>query len=333
MSPLEIIIFIFEILGVVAFAISGSLTALKKNMDLFGVVILGEVTAIGGGFMRDLLIGVTPPSTFTDPIYAITGLFTALLTFIIEYWRCEVVHIGKIWAGFADAFVFWFDTIGISIFCMMGVGACFDKSAAYTPYFITFVGTITGVGGGLTCDILAGNIPRLFVKHVYASACIAGSLTAVLLWKPVGRIPAVITGALVIFLMRVLARHFKWNFPKIKHFGDEHMRENMPIAIKDIFHISKCEIYHEKPAEYSVCGEKMCKKNKDMTSDSPSSDNKENLDNQRKDTEDQEKAALQNSSDHSVCAKNSTSAACDAGKKKIIDVNNTIAGDNLPKAY
>ena len=77
----------------------------------------------------------------------------------------------------------------------------------------------------------------------------------------------------------------------------------------------------------------MCKKNKDMTSDSPSSDNKENLDNQRKDTEDQEKAALQNSSDHSVCAKNSTSAACDAGKKKIIDVNNTIAGDNLPKAY
>ena len=322
MTPLEIIIFIFEILGVVAFAISGSLTALKKNMDLFGVVILGEVTAIGGGFMRDLLIGVTPPSTFTDPIYAIAGLVTSLLTFIIEYWRCEVVHIGKIWAGFADAFVFWFDTIGISIFCMMGVGACFDKSAAYTPYFITFVGTITGVGGGLTCDILAGNIPRLFVKHVYASACIAGSLTAVLMWKPVGRIPAVITGALVIFLMRVLARHFKWNFPKIKHFADEPMRENAPIAIKDIFHISKYDPHHEEHVEHSVCGKEKHKKNKDTACASPSSENKESLDTQRGDAEDQGTTDFQSKSDESVCAKNAASAERDADKMKIGDINN-----------
>ena len=79
---MDILIFAFEIIGTVAFSVSGAMTGLKKNMDIFGVMILGVVTAIGGGVTRDLILGITPPGTFGHPVYVIVATVTAIITFL-----------------------------------------------------------------------------------------------------------------------------------------------------------------------------------------------------------------------------------------------------------
>ncbi len=218
MDYFDLFVFIIEIISITSFAISGSVTAIKKGMDIFGVVILGVTTAIGGGVIRDIVLGINPPKTFTDPIYAIVSAVTSVITFIIEarhYKKAvstEEIHGTR----FTDAVMFWLDTLGLAIFTMVGVAVAYEQSSNYSAYLLCFVGVITGVGGGIMRDVFTGSMPYIFVKHIYASACVAGSIVCVLLWGYAGRIIAMITGAGVIILLRFLAAKFKWNLPKIQ---------------------------------------------------------------------------------------------------------------------
>ena len=202
-------LFLFwELLGTVAFAASGAMTGLEKKMDLFGVCTLGLTTAVGGGVIRDLILGTTPPMTFRDPSYAMVALATALVMFfsrVRRYLQRNQQHY--------DLALFWMDTLGLGIFTVSGVRLAY--SFVYRPsiFLLVFVGVITGVGGGVMRDMMAGNTPYIFVKHVYACACLLGALVCSILWPHTEQIFSLLAGACTVFLTRVLARHYRWNLP------------------------------------------------------------------------------------------------------------------------
>ncbi len=206
---LETIVFVFELIGTVAFAVSGGVTGLKKKMDIFGVVILAVVTAVGGGAIRDIVLGNTPPMTFRNPVYALVAVATGILTFIPAVRRLA----GKNPKVF-DIFLLVTDSVGLGIFTVMGIRTAINLNHGENLFLLVFVGVVTGVGGGLLRDVMAGNTPYIFVKHIYASASLAGAVLCVLLWKPLGSTAAMSISAVVIIIIRFLAARFKWSLPK-----------------------------------------------------------------------------------------------------------------------
>ena len=194
--------FILEVLGTIAFAISGVLAAFKKRMDLFGVFIIAFVTAAGGGSLRDILMGKSV-TWMGNPtfIYVIAGAATFALIF-----RKKLSMLRKS--------LFLFDTIGLGLFTITGVAMGYNEGC----HFIICValGTITASFGGVIRDILCNEIPIIFRKEIYATACIAGGTLYFFLRKtelPLELI-SVLSGLLVI-LIRLLAVKFKWSLPNI----------------------------------------------------------------------------------------------------------------------
>ncbi|MCK0178146.1 trimeric intracellular cation channel family protein [Flavobacteriaceae bacterium S0862] len=192
-----------DILGTIAFAISGVLVAMNKKMDLFGILIIAFVTAVGGGTLRDVLIGQTPvvwmkDMTFT---YVILGsaVFAVLVRNKINYLRTSL---------------FLFDTIGIGLYTVVGVEK--GISAGLHPIICIALGTISACFGGVIRDILCNEIPVIFRKEVYATACILGGLSYFLIRKlPLeSDFVFIISGAIVI-LVRLLAVKFKIALPNI----------------------------------------------------------------------------------------------------------------------
>ena len=206
---IETLTFVFELIGTVAFAISGAITGLKKKMDIFGVVILAVVTAVGGGAIRDIVLGNTPPMTFRNPVYALVAVATGILTFIPVVRKLA----GKTPKAF-DIFLLVTDSVGLGIFTVMGIRTAINLNHGENMFLLVFVGVVTGVGGGLLRDMMAGNTPYIFVKHIYASASLAGAVLCVLLWKPLGSTAAMSVSAVVIIIIRFLAARFKWSLPK-----------------------------------------------------------------------------------------------------------------------
>lgn len=206
---IETLVFVFEIIGTVAFAISGAITGLKKKMDIFGVAILALVTAVGGGAIRDIVLGNTPPMTFRNPVYALVAIATGILTFIPAVRRLA----GKNPKVF-DIFLLVTDSVGLGIFTVVGIRTAITAGQGENVFLLIFVGVVTGVGGGLLRDMMAGNTPYIFVKHIYASASLAGALLFVALWKPIGATAAMSVSAVVVITIRFLAARFKWSLPK-----------------------------------------------------------------------------------------------------------------------
>ena len=216
MSTFDTFFFIIELISITSFGISGALAAIRKNLDVFGVVIIGVVTSIGGGIIRDLVLGIHPPKSFGNPIYAFVAAVCALGTFIIEY--RHVKKRGKpnvMRQKIVDSVMFWLDSTGLAIFSVVGVATAYELEHEYSMFLLCFVGTITGVGGGLLRDTMINNMPYIFVKHFYASACIIGSFVCAVLWNILGRIPAMIIGTVVIMILRFLAMYYHWNLPHV----------------------------------------------------------------------------------------------------------------------
>lgn len=206
---MQTFIFILEIIGTIAFAISGAMTALKKNMDIFGVAILGLTTAVGGGAVRDIILGITPPTMFKKPVYAAVAICVSIIVFIPAIRRLLTRN-----HALYDWMMLVMDSLGLGIFTVMGISTAYSVSAEFNLFLLVFVGVITGVGGGLIRDIMAGNTPYIFVKHIYACASLAGALVCALLWKPSGAAMAMFAGAVVVIIIRFLAAHFKWSLPR-----------------------------------------------------------------------------------------------------------------------
>lgn len=200
---------IFELIGTVAFSISGAAIGLRKNMDIFGVVILGLCTAVGGGVLRDLILGITPPGTFRAPIYAIVAIGTAIIAFLPAVRRLFGSH-----QRLSDLLLLVMDSVGLGIFTVVGVRVAYDVPCEHGLYLMCFVGVITGVGGGILRDCMAGLMPYVFVKHFYACASLIGSIACTLLWSLLGETGAMIVGTVLVIVLRLLAARYRWSLPK-----------------------------------------------------------------------------------------------------------------------
>ena len=206
------VFFYLEILGVIAFSISGALVALNKKFDVFGVVIVGMITAVGGGIIRDIIVGHTPPKIF-DNVYLIgVSVAVSLLTFVLAYVKRSkfLVIQNKI-----EVVNNYFDAVGLAVFTIMGVESIFSYGVANNVFLSISMGVLTGVGGGLLRDIFTGSLPYIFTKHIYAIASILGASVFYVLHINVD-IPVVstIVGVAVIFILRVLATKYHWKLPK-----------------------------------------------------------------------------------------------------------------------
>lgn len=207
------LIFIMEIVGTIAFAASGAMTGIQKRMDLFGVNVLGVTTAVGGGLIRDLILGVNPPVMFRDSTYALTAILTSTSVFLWVYLR-ERFRLGK-HVLLYERLMLLGDTIGLGIFTVVGSYAAVTAGFGENRFLQMFVGVMTGVGGGMIRDIMAGNMPYILVKHVYAVASLAGALVYTLSRPYLGSTECMMVGAATVMVIRFLAAYYRWNLPRI----------------------------------------------------------------------------------------------------------------------
>ena len=213
MNYLDMFIFGMEIIGTVAFASSGAMLAIQKEMDLFGVGVLGVTTSVGGGMIRDLILGIIPPLMFQKPVYTVTAIVTSMLLFVIISVKRNLKN-DKITAAY-NKIMLIFDTIGLGIFTVTGMNTA--KNAGYDQtVLLVFVGVITGVGGGLLRDIMAQEKPYILTKHIYACASVLGAVVCVCLNVILDDLASMAAGLFVVVLVRIFATHYRWNLPKIK---------------------------------------------------------------------------------------------------------------------
>ena len=208
---MELFVRILEIIGTLAFAASGAMTAMKKQMDLLGVIVLGVVTSIGGGILRDVILGITPPLAFRNPLCAVIAVVTSAVVFIPGI-RHRLTHNQLHF----DAVLLVMDSIGLGVFTAMGIWNALSFSPDRSTFLLVFVGVLTGVGGGVLRDVLAGNTPYILVKHIYACASLVGAVSCTLLWRILPEYAAMSISMTLVVIIRLLAAHYRWNLPRAK---------------------------------------------------------------------------------------------------------------------
>lgn len=192
-----------DVLGTIAFAISGVLVAMNKKMDAFGVLIVAFVTAVGGGTLRDILIGATPVFWMIDMTFIAVISVAALFAVVF---RNYIKHLRKS--------LFLFDTIGIGLYTVIGIEK--GLSADLHPIICITLGTMSACFGGVIRDILCNEIPVIFRKEIYATACILGGLTYFLMIELLDdKNYLFIIAGLVVIIIRLLAVVFKVSLPSL----------------------------------------------------------------------------------------------------------------------
>ncbi|MBP6286363.1 MAG: trimeric intracellular cation channel family protein [Ferruginibacter sp.] len=195
----------FNLFGVLMFAMSGALAALDKNMykDLFGISFTGFATAVGGGTLRDIILGAHPIAWVADNNYLIA--ITAGIILMIIF-RKQLHRIPKI--------LLVFDSIGIAIYTIIGMEKALALDVA--PLAAVVMGLFTAVMGGVIRDTLINEIPQIFRKEIYATACIAGALVYLLLkYSSLPEIWSAVISIVTIIAIRLAAVKFRWSLPKL----------------------------------------------------------------------------------------------------------------------
>lgn len=206
------VFFLMEMIGTVAFACSGAMVAIEKRLDLLGIIVLGETTAVGGGMIRDIIIGIHPPALFVDPIYVIAAFVSGMVLFVAVKYFYQSADILE--SPMYEAVLNLLDAIGLGAFTVVGIDTAVGAGFGEYKFLMIFLGVITGVGGGILRDMMAGQTPAVLRKHVYACASIAGAVCYVILMNYTGEGPAMVVSAILVTVIRVLARHYKWNLPR-----------------------------------------------------------------------------------------------------------------------
>lgn len=193
---------VLDLVGIVVFAISGALVAVRKDLDVFGVLVLAGVTGLGGGFLRDVLIDATPPAALSDWRYLMVPVAAGLMTFAYH------PTLGRM-----ERLVNVFDAFGLALFCVAGALKAVDYGLGPLP--AALLGMTTGIGGGMVRDVLAGRVPVVFRGELYATPALAGALVAVVLDRTdVPFTLAAVAGAAVCLAWRLLAIWRRWEAPK-----------------------------------------------------------------------------------------------------------------------
>ncbi len=209
----DIIILIMEWIGTVSFAVSGALVAIGCSLDIFGVITVGGITAVGGGIIRDVLLGNVPPKIFENPLILLVAVITSVLVFVIAYiFRKKF----KAFSAATNSYNVFFDALGLAAFSITGVETvCISDHASNALLAIT-LGVLTGVGGGILRDILVNEKPYVLTKHIYAVVSVFCCCVYYLLSVRYNH-KIIATFFVLIFtvLIRLLAARFRWGLPKI----------------------------------------------------------------------------------------------------------------------
>ena len=196
------IIYILDLIGTAAFAASGAWVGVRKQMDLFGVLVLGAVTAVGGGTLRDLLLGDIPPFSLKDDTYIYIAIVVSL-----------VVFANRVKFKAFEKPLLYFDAIGLGTFVVIGATKALDFQLGLLGAVL--MGVMTGTAGGVIRDLFANQVPLIFRREIYASACVAGSILLVALEAVgTGRPAAALLAAGTVITVRLLAIHYDWALPK-----------------------------------------------------------------------------------------------------------------------
>ncbi|NEA48396.1 trimeric intracellular cation channel family protein [Streptomyces sp. SID10815] len=193
-----------DMVGIFVFAISGALLAVRKNFDVFGIAVLAEVTALGGGLFRDIVIGAVPPAAFTDLGYFLTPLLATVVVFFLH------PHVERIQRA-----VYVFDAAGLGLFCVSGTTKAYDYGLGLTSS--ATLGLATAVGGGVLRDVLANEVPSLlrWDRDLYAVPAIVGATMVVLCIHYDALTPLTTALAAVsAFVLRLLAMKYHWRAPR-----------------------------------------------------------------------------------------------------------------------
>ncbi|MDX3073107.1 trimeric intracellular cation channel family protein [Streptomyces sp. NPDC088354] len=198
---------LLDLAGIFVFAISGALLAVRKNYDVFGMAVLAEVTALGGGLIRDLIIGAVPPAAFTDLGYFLTPLIATAVVFFLH------PHVERI-----NTTISVFDAAGLGLFCVTGTTKAYDHGLNLTAS--ATLGLATAVGGGVLRDLLGNEVPSLlrWDRDLYAVPAIVGATVVALLIHFRALTPG--TGVVAVvsaFGLRLLAMRFHWRAPRAWH--------------------------------------------------------------------------------------------------------------------
>ena len=196
------ILYLLDLIGTAAFAASGAWVAVRRRMDLFGVLVLGLVTAVGGGTLRDLLVGDLPPFSLQNETYLYIAIVAALAVFACRN-RFQAV----------ERPLLVLDAIGLGTFVVIGTTKALDFQLGFLG--AALMGVMTCTAGGVIRDVLANQVPLILRKEVYASACLAGSVLLVAM-EGLGtpRPLAALVAATTVIVLRLLAIHYKWSLPR-----------------------------------------------------------------------------------------------------------------------
>ncbi len=181
-----------EMIGTVAFAISGALVAIEKNLDYYGIAVFAIITATGGGIIRDLIIGRNLPVSLENPTFALVSIISAVAV-VLLYQR--IIRYKNV--------IQFFDAVGLAAFTAIGAQVAVVHGF-YQPFLIMTLAVLTGTGGGVIRDVFAREIPFVFQKEVYAVACLVGSVIFFLLFDLVG----IDVASYVCFAVTLLIRLF-----------------------------------------------------------------------------------------------------------------------------
>ena len=238
---IDTILLIIEIIGVISFSVAGSIIAIKKETDIFGVVFLALMTCFGGGIIRDITIGRNPPAFFRSLIYQVAiATVVALLVFILaSLFKRQYVKNITLVADLNN----YIDALAIGIYSVSGVQICLEFFAAKNEnagfLLCAVMGMMTAVGGGMIRDLILRDIPFILRKRIYALATLIGAslyyLLVVVIFPghPVLEVVSRIACIALVFVIRVLATKLKWNLPKAIIFSEmeEQMSEKAPEAL------------------------------------------------------------------------------------------------------
>lgn len=196
------ILYSLDLLGTAAFAASGALAGIRRDMDLFGVLVLGMVTATGGGTLRDLLLGDTPPFIFKNETYFYLSIVVSLVVFLLHH-RMR----------FLQPPLLYLDALGLGTFVVIGTGKALDFHIGYVGSVM--MGVVTATAGGMMRDILSSQVPLVLQREVYASACLVGGTLLYFLHHTL--LPwtwSLVFSALTVSVLRICAIHYNWSLPK-----------------------------------------------------------------------------------------------------------------------
>ncbi len=208
---METTILILEYIGVASAAITGTMAAIEKKADIFGALFLAMITALGGGIIRDIMLGYFPPRMFTSFVYIGMVTVISLAVFIDAYARRDSYRAEK---EKLDAFINLLDAIGLASFTIVGMNFAIATYGLSNPVLIILMGMTTGFGGGMLRDMLTNAMPYVLYKRIYAIASAAGALLYYgLLRLGVNQTVGSLCGIAVIITLRVLAAKYRWNLP------------------------------------------------------------------------------------------------------------------------